>query len=311
MGGVVFNDVGAEAAADVHAVTQAAYGVGPPLDPPSGAISETVDLVAADLAEHGGVLGLDDRVPVAALRYRRVGRTTTVRRVGVVPDRWRHGLGGRLVTHAHAAVARRGDVARLHVNVRHARPGARRFWLSLGYAPTVRHDHWDEMERPVPYAGSVPTADDMRTLGRRLAPMLDAGDLVVAIGPLGAGKTTLTQGVAEGLGVRGAVTSPTFVLAREHVAAVGGVPLVHVDAYRLGNVADPLGEIDALDLDATLDDAVTVVEWGEGLVERLTDNRVEVRIDLSGDGADDARSVVVDPLGPRWAGMDVAALLNR
>jgi tRNA threonylcarbamoyladenosine biosynthesis protein TsaE len=161
------------------------------------------------------------------------------------------------------------------------------------------------MERAVPYAALVRSAAEMHELGLRLASVLGAGDLVLAIGPLGAGKTTLTQGIAQGLRVRGAVTSPTFVLAREHGAAKGGVPLVHVDAYRLGNVADPLGEIDALDLDATLEGAVTVVEWGEGLVERLAANRVEVRIELSGDG----RYVIVDPLGPQWSDADVRSVL--
>ncbi|GII24210.1 tRNA (adenosine(37)-N6)-threonylcarbamoyltransferase complex ATPase subunit type 1 TsaE [Planosporangium mesophilum] len=116
--------------------------------------------------------------------------------------------------------------------------------------------------------------------------MLRAGDLVVLTGPLGAGKTVLVQGIGAGLGVRGDITSPTFVIARVHRAdpARGGrVPLVHVDAYRLGAVPDPRAEVDDLDLDATVDDAVTVVEWGEGLVEQLVDAYLEVRIDRRDD----------------------------
>ena len=106
----------------------------------------------------------------------------------------------------------------------------------------------------------VPTAADMHALGRRLARLLRAGDLVVLAGDLGAGKTTLTQGLGAGLGVRGDVTSPTFVIARVHrVARRRARPLVHVDAYRLGSLA----EVDDLDLDASLEDSVTVVEWGE------------------------------------------------
>ena len=97
-------------------------------------------------------------------------------------------------------------------------------------------------------------------------------------GDLGAGKTTFTQGLGEGLGVRGAVTSPTFVIARVHPSEVGGPPLVHVDAYRLGG----LDELDDLDLDTSLDEAVTVVEWGEGLAEGLAESRLEVRITRGG-----------------------------
>ncbi len=122
----------------------------------------------------------------------------------------------------------------------------------------------------------VATGDDMRTLGRRIAALLRPGDLVVLTGPLGAGKTTLVQGIGEGLDVRGPVTSPTFVIARVHPPLGGGPGLVHVDAYRLGSVA----EVDDLDLDASLEDCVTVVEWGEGLVEELAADRLEVTITM-------------------------------
>ena len=108
----------------------------------------------------------------------------------------------------------------------------------------------------------------MRELGRRLAGLLRAGDLVVLSGPLGAGKTTLTQGLGDGLKVRGPITSPTFVIARVHPSLAGGPPLVHADAYRLGG----LDELDDLDLDRQ--GAVTVVEWGEGLAEGLSEDRL-------------------------------------
>jgi tRNA threonylcarbamoyladenosine biosynthesis protein TsaE len=111
--------------------------------------------------------------------------------------------------------------------------------------------------------------------------VLRAGDLVLLTGPLGAGKTALAQGIGAGLRVSGSVTSPTFVIARVHrpdAEAGGNVPMVHVDAYRLGNVKDPRAEVDDLDLDADVDDSVTVVEWGEGLVEQLSDAYLEVRI---------------------------------
>lgn len=144
------------------------------------------------------------------------------------------------------------------------------------------------------------TVEQTRDFGKALAAVLRAGDLVVLTGPLGAGKTALAQGVGAGLRVRGDITSPTFVIARVHQpdeARGGTLPLVHVDAYRLGNVKDPIGEVDALDLDATLEDSVTLVEWGEGLVEQLSDEHLEVRLDRRDD---DSRVVALIPRGGDW-----------
>lgn len=151
----------------------------------------------------------------------------------------------------------------------------------------------------------VPTAEDMRALGMRLAAVLRAGDLVVLMGDLGAGKTTLTRGIGEGLGVRGAVTSPTFVIARVHPPVGAGPSLVHVDAYRLGD----LTEVDDLDLDASLDESVTVVEWGEGMVEGLAASRLHLTMRRGADEADESRTVTVRGVGSRWAGSDLAGVL--
>ena len=140
------------------------------------------------------------------------------------------------------------------------------------------------------------TAEEMRAVGERLAGLLRAGDLVVLAGALGAGKTTLTQGIGAGLGVRGPVTSPTFVIARVHPSLRGGPPLVHVDAYRLGG----WDELEDLDLEASLDEAVTVVEWGSGLVEGLADDRLEVEISARDA---QAREVLVRGVGARWDGL--------
>ena len=137
----------------------------------------------------------------------------------------------------------------------------------------------------------LPTAEDTHALGRALAEALRPGDLVVLVGPLGAGKTALTQGIGAGLEVREPVTSPTFVIARVHRG--GRVPLVHVDAYRLGSVAD----VDDLDLDASSAESVTVVEWGQGLVEQLADGHLEVRLDRRDD---DVRTAVLVPHGHGW-----------
>ncbi|TFB18379.1 tRNA (adenosine(37)-N6)-threonylcarbamoyltransferase complex ATPase subunit type 1 TsaE [Microbacterium sp. 3H14] len=105
----------------------------------------------------------------------------------------------------------------------------------------------------------------MEQLGFRIGEQLEAGDLLILTGPLGAGKTTFTRGLAEGLGVRGPVQSPTFVIARTHPSLVGHAPLVHVDAYRLGSAA----ELEDLDLD--LERSVVVIEWGRGMAEDLAD----------------------------------------
>jgi tRNA threonylcarbamoyladenosine biosynthesis protein TsaE len=137
--------------------------------------------------------------------------------------------------------------------------------------------------------------EDTRAFGERLAGVLQPGDLVILSGPLGAGKTALAQGIGLGLGVAEPVTSPTFVIARVHHG--GRVPLVHVDAYRLGAVADPRAEVDDLDLDASVDDSVTVVEWGEGMVEQLADAHLEVRLDRR---ADDSREVALHCSGGDW-----------
>ena len=139
------------------------------------------------------------------------------------------------------------------------------------------------------------TVTDTRDFGRRLAGVLRPGDLVLLTGPLGAGKTALAQGIGAGLRVTGDVTSPTFVIARVHR---GPVPMVHADAYRLGDRPDPRLEIDDLDLDASAEESVTVVEWGEGLVEHLNDEHLQIRIDRLDD---DTRVVDLVPHGGDWA----------
>jgi tRNA threonylcarbamoyladenosine biosynthesis protein TsaE len=176
----------------------------------------------------------------------------------------------------------------------------------------------------------IPDADAMEELGREIGRQLRAGDLVVLTGPLGAGKTTLTRGIGEGLGVRGPVQSPTFVLARTHPSLVGGAPLVHVDAYRLSGAA----ELDDLDLD--FDHAAVVVEWGAGLLDGVSDSWLEVLITrrrggdeadaaaTAGGGADgdagpgagpdleadEPRTVELSGRGPRWAATPYAAAVR-
>ena len=175
-----------------------------------------------------------------------------------------------------------------------------------GLRPGTNADDGGPQEPGVDELVCVPTAEQMRALGRRLAGILRAGDLVLLSGPLGAGKTTLTQGIGAGLGVRGSVTSPTFVIARVHPSLSAGPDLVHADAYRLGSRA----EVDDLDLDTDLATAITVVEWGEGLVEDLAASFLSVRISADEPSAgtdtdaaaeaDVRRTVRVRGWGERW-----------
>ncbi|AVL99968.1 tRNA (adenosine(37)-N6)-threonylcarbamoyltransferase complex ATPase subunit type 1 TsaE [Gordonia iterans] len=131
------------------------------------------------------------------------------------------------------------------------------------------------LERGVAGTRELPEPADTEAFGAELASMLRAGDLVILDGPLGAGKTALTRGIAAGLGVTGRVSSPTFIIARQHAAGAPDRPgLIHVDAYRL----DGLDDLDALDLDTDLADSVVVVEWGEGVAERLVDDYLLVRL---------------------------------
>ncbi|MGV1009173.1 MAG: tRNA (adenosine(37)-N6)-threonylcarbamoyltransferase complex ATPase subunit type 1 TsaE [Dermatophilaceae bacterium] len=152
----------------------------------------------------------------------------------------------------------------------------------------VRH-----LDRSAQVIGTLrlPTPSATRALGERLARVLRRGDVVLLTGQLGAGKTTLTQGIGAGLRVRGPVTSPTFVLSRVHPALGAGPDLVHVDAYRLASSV----ELDDLDIDADLDHSVVVVEWGHGVAEQLSGDRLEVFLDGEGE-----RAASIIGIGPRW-----------
>jgi len=157
---------------------------------------------------------------------------------------------------------------------------------------------------------SVVDAEAMRTLGTRIASLLLAGDVVVLDGPLGAGKTTFTQGLAHGLGVSGSVTSPTFVVARAHKSLTEGPALVHVDAYRLTGVED----IDNLDFDQ-YGPHVLVMEWGGPFVQFVSDDWLHIRInrdDVDSDSEDQAggvRTLDFEVRGTRWADVDLACVL--
>lgn len=157
------------------------------------------------------------------------------------------------------------------------------------------------------------SAEQTRALGRALGEVLRAGDLIMLSGGLGAGKTTLTQGIGEGMGVRGRVASPTFIVARVHPSQVGGPDLIHADAYRISDLED----LETLDLDSSLADSVTVVEWGEGKTEGMSSERLEIAVVRATGGTvgrtggaidlesmdDGERRIELRPHGSRWDGV--------
>jgi len=264
--------VGEEAASQVLAVVRAAFGARPVLDPPADALSEDEESIARALRAGGGILVSDADEVLGACLLDPTPDGLVLRRFGVVPGAQRRGVAGRMVELAAAAGL---GLPALLVVAREELPRTIAFWEDRGFVEVRRDSPYVELARPLPTVHEVVDAEAMRDLGRRVGSGLAAGDVVVLTGELGAGKTTFTQGLGEGLGVRGAITSPTFVISRIHPSEVGGPALVHVDAYRLGGAA----ELDDLDLDASLDDAVTVVEWGAGLAETLASTRLHVVIE--------------------------------
>ena len=289
-------EVGAERAEEVLGVIKGAFGDRPVLDPPSTALEETVESVAAALAEHGGLLAVHEGQPVGSLIFAD-GPLLGLRRVGVLADARKHGVASLLAERAEA-VARQRGCSGLILEARTELPKTVQFWQRHGYTEVDRNGTRLHLQRLLPVRLTLPTPEQTTAVGTRLAAVLRGGDLVILAGDLGAGKTTFTQGLGEGLGVRGPVTSPTFVISRVHPSLVGGPTLIHVDAYRLGDSA----ELDDLDLDTDLDQAVTVVEWGSGLAEALSADRLEVTLSRA---ADEVRTMTVSPVGARWTGVDL------
>ena len=299
-------------AGTVHEVIRRAFGSREPLDPPAAALAESEASIAVTLAERGGLLASLDGVPVGCLVFGpSEDRALLLTRFGVVPEAQGAGVAGALVA-AAAVEARAGGHAGMRVVARSELPASLAFWEHHGFVPTTRDGVNQHMLHLFERRLRLETAEEAEAFGRRLAELLRAGDLVLLTGELGAGKTTLTRGIGAGLGVRGDVTSPTFVIARVHPPVAAGPALVHVDAYRLGGI----DELDDLDLDTALADAVTVVEWGEGIAEGLAEDRLEIRIVRALGDADadpeagtpadaDPREVVLQPVGPRWLDVEL------
>ncbi|QPK94373.1 tRNA (adenosine(37)-N6)-threonylcarbamoyltransferase complex ATPase subunit type 1 TsaE [Actinomyces sp. zg-332] len=172
----------------------------------------------------------------------------------------------------------------------------------------------------------VNEVEETQAIAKNLSHKLRFGDLIMLSGDLGAGKTTFTQGLGIGLNVRGQVSSPTFIVARAHPSLVDGPNLIHVDAYRITSLDD----LETLDLDSSIDEAVTVVEWGDGKVEGLSQSRLEIKIirqigeyskgnsktldlhenvvDLT-DVDEGKREIIITPIGPRWENETLDSLL--
>ncbi|MBE7324925.1 tRNA (adenosine(37)-N6)-threonylcarbamoyltransferase complex ATPase subunit type 1 TsaE [Nocardioides sp. Y6] len=280
---VEVTSVGAEAAEEVYAVVRAAFADRPPLDPPADALGETPETIARALGRSRGLLARSDGRPVGATLLDRRGDSVFLRRFGVDPRAQGQRVASLLLEAAGRHVP---GQRRVGVLARPELPATVDFWRAKGFEDGGTVGPCLQLWRDLPTRHEVRDAEAMRDLGWRTARLLEPGDLLMLSGELGAGKTTFTQGLGEGLGVRGGITSPTFVIARVHPSLVGGPDLVHVDAYRLGGIE----ELDDLDLDTALDEAVTVVEWGAGLAEGLAERRLEVRITraLGGETTGDA-----------------------
>ncbi|MEA5119272.1 MAG: tRNA (adenosine(37)-N6)-threonylcarbamoyltransferase complex ATPase subunit type 1 TsaE [Propionicimonas sp.] len=283
-------------AARMLAVIQDAFSHRPPIDPPPPALSETVETVRAALATGSGVLAEIEGEPAGALIVVPEGAHSWITRVSVRPAFQRQGIASAMVEVALDQLAELG-VPTADLIARAEFPPVVRWWRRHGFQQVDAEGTRLHLARALPVCVEVPTAEDMQRLGRGLAAVVAPGDLILASGDLGAGKTTFTQGLGAGMGVSGAIISPTFVLARIHPNPGGGPGLVHVDAYRLGSFA----EVEDLDLDVSLADSVTLVEWGEGVAEGLSDDRLEIDIRRSLDPADDTRWVFLTPIGDRWA----------
>jgi tRNA threonylcarbamoyladenosine biosynthesis protein TsaE len=297
-----------EAAAMIE-VIHSAFGARPHVDPPSEADEETTETLAAKLRRGSGVLAQVGGRPAGVIVVLPdADGVAKFSRVSVHPELQRHGIASEMVAAAEELAAIRG-FQRVELLARAEFPEFIAFWQHRGFVIDRRVEHGVILAKPLPLATKVPTSAAMVRLGERLADLLKRGDVILAAGDLGAGKTTLTQGIGRGLGSEGPIISPTFVLSRIHPSKIGRPTLMHVDAYRLSTVS----ELDDLDLDAGMADSITVVEWGRGIAEGLSENRLEIDIwtseaDSSATGDDSERVVTIRPVGARWREVDLSLL---
>lgn len=291
-----------EDAPAILSLVHAAFAARHKVDPPAAALNDTLADVEQALATGEIVLGIVDGELAASVQVSDPDEqaVSVLSRVSTHPRFRGAHLAEQLIRSA-ALVATDLGARHLELLSRREFPGVRQMWQSFGFEVRREVDLGHIMGRELPLRFQTSSSEQMQELGRQVATLLAPGDLLVATGELGAGKTTFTQGLAQGLGVEGSVISPTFVLARVHEPAPNrpdAVPLVHVDAYRLASAA----ELEDLDLEERLADAVTVVEWGTGLVEGLNPSRLQLLIERD---ASDVRVIYLwgeGPPGPhRWS----------
>lgn len=283
-----------------------AFRARPVIGAPPAALHDDAAVVAGVMARGAVYLATVAGEPVGVTLVRRAGDEARIGRVGVLPAVRRYGVASFLVGVVLEHLATAG-VAYAHLLARKEYPLIEAWWERHGFARTGEEGDCWVLSRALPVVVEVPDADAMRALGRRLAPLLAPGDVVLASGDLGAGKTTLAQGIGEGLDVSGPIISPTFVLSRVHRPRSAGPAFVHVDAYRL----DTFAELEDLDLEASLADAVTLVEWGTGVAEGLAADRLEVDIRRGVDPGDETRWVFLTPVGGRFDREHLAEAANK
>jgi tRNA threonylcarbamoyladenosine biosynthesis protein TsaE len=297
-----------DAAAMVE-VIHSAFCARPPVDPPSAAIDETAETLADTLQRAAGIFAkVGGRPAGVILVLPGEDDVATFSRVSVHPDLQRHGIASAMVAAAEELAAIQGS-HHVELFTRSEFPEFLAFWQHRGFVVDRAVPHGVILAKPLPMAIKIPTSEAMMRLGERLSRLLEQGDVIIAGGDLGAGKTTLTRGIGRGLGSEGPIISPTFVLSRIHPSTSGRPTLTHVDAYRLATSY----ELDDLDLDATVADSITVVEWGQGIAEGLADDRLEIDIwtspaDFSAVDEDSERIVTIRAVGGRWKAVDLGAL---
>lgn len=275
-------------------VIRKAFAARRPVDPPAEALSDTLETITRDLTAGYGIGAMIGHTLAGCLILDVSGSHVTLRRVSVLPEYAGRKIADALVT---AALDVAADVGAHTASLvaREEFPELVQWWQRRGFIETGRSAHVVHLQRQVPLLLDVPNATAMRRLGEQIGRQLRPGDLIIAAGELGAGKTTLAQGVGAGMDVEGPIISPTFVLERQHRSRHGGPNLVHVDAYRLASAA----ELADIDLESLLEHSVVLVEWGTGIAEWLNPERLELRIER--EPASDTRTVVVNAIGARWS----------
>lgn len=281
-------------AAAMFDVIRTSFAARPPVDPPAAALTDTVADIAEAIEAGAGLLAHVDGELVGCLLISLNGDLMGLHRVSVLPKARQHGVAAQLV---RGAVLLGLDFGAREVELmaRAEFPNLVTWWEGHGFAIKKDVPLGYVLSRRLPRRLPVPTPEAMRGLGERLARHLCGGDVIILSGDLGAGKTTLAQGIGAGLGVEGPIISPTFVLSRVHPNP-SGPALVHVDAYRLSSAA----ELEDIDLESSLAESVTLIEWGTGIAEWLADDRLEIDIQRSDDPRDDTRTVLLTGYGSRW-----------